>query len=203
MVEGLAAALRGRGHEVATQVGQSRFRCDLALRRPGESEHTVGVFVDSAVHYGNPDLLERYVTQPAIMAAFGWSVALVLARDWYFEPDAVLDRLERLLRSEPPTDEAAPATEQETAAAPPTVGEGSADAPSLVRRLEFTEGNSRKFWQVTCRGSEVVTEFGRIGSKGQTHSKQFPDTGSAAREAHRLTAEKLRKGYQETTESRP
>ncbi len=35
VVDALAAALRARGYEVTTQVGQSRFRCDLALRRPG------------------------------------------------------------------------------------------------------------------------------------------------------------------------
>lgn len=221
VVESLAAALRARGYEVATRLGQSRFRCDLALRQPGEADYTVALFVDSADHYGNADLLERYVTQPAIMGAFGWKVMLVLTRDWYFEPEAVLDRIERLLRAdhapaEEATQEAVPTANAEPPANPPVFADPVSgnedqaappppatatvpDAPVLVRRLEFTEGNSRKFWQVTCRGNEVTTQYGRIGSKGQSHSKLLPDAGSAAREAQRLVAEKLRKGYQETT----
>ena len=82
----------------------------------------------------------------------------------------------------------------------PSNTEAPTDTAVVVRRLEFIEGNSRKFWEVTCRGGELTTRFGRIGSPGQTHSKQLPDAESAAKEAHRLTAEKLRKGYQEITD---
>ena len=226
VIEGLAAALRARGYEITTQVGQSRFRCDLALRRTGEEQYAVGLFVDSATHYGNADLLERYVTQPSIMSAFGWKVMLVLARDWYFESEAVLDRIERLLKVDPHSSGVATESENPVttgsefqraaepghiapvgdtvlekdviASLPPDAG-APVDAAPSVRRLEFTEGSSRKFWEITCRGSKLTTRFGRIGSPGQTHSKQLPDTESAVKEARRLAAEKLRKGYQEIT----
>ena len=159
MTDVLATALRGRGYEVAAQIGQSRFRCDLALRQPGESRYTVGILVDSPAHYGNTDLLERYVMQPATLAAFGWKIMLVLARDWYFEPDAVLDRIERLFHHE--THPAAAAVRAsiagEAADLPPDPGEPvlssapalpaesgypdvATDLPAIVQRLGIYRG---------------------------------------------------------------
>src|SRR5205823_1530504 len=39
----LAAQLRNRGYEVETDVGQSSFRCDLAVRRRGERCYRLGI----------------------------------------------------------------------------------------------------------------------------------------------------------------
>ena len=46
-------------------------------------------------------LLDRDVLRPQLLRAFGWKVALVLTRDWYDNPAAVLDGLERLAGGEP------------------------------------------------------------------------------------------------------
>ncbi len=100
VIEQLAEALRARGHDVGLHVGQSRFRCDLAIRKPGAISYAAALFIDSQAHYSNPDLLERYITQPSILRAFGWKTLLIIARDWYFERDAVLERIERLLQGE-------------------------------------------------------------------------------------------------------
>lgn len=37
--------------------------------------------------------------------------------------------------------------------------------------------------------------FGRIGTNGQTQTKQFPDAARAKREMDKLVLEKVRKGY--------
>ncbi len=163
--------------------------------------------MDSSAHYANADLLERYVTQPSIMAAFGWKINVGSARDWYFEPEAVLERIERLLRVEERAEVEAPA---EVSAAKEDGGAAVAQVepalPTLevpgetavaARRLEFTEDGSRKFWEITCDGCEVTTRFGRIGTKGQTHTKQLASAELAVKEAKKLAAEKLRKGYRE------
>ncbi|MDB6174456.1 MAG: hypothetical protein JWL59_3767 [Chthoniobacteraceae bacterium] len=99
VIEQLAAALRARGHTVALHVGQSRFRCDMAVSKPGGTEYLLGIFIDSKAHYSNPDILERYITQPSILRAFGWKTTLILGRDWFFEPEAVLERIDRLLQA--------------------------------------------------------------------------------------------------------
>ncbi len=177
------------------------------MRQPGASHYAVGIFVDSPAHYANADLLERYVTQPAILAAFGWKVMLVLARDWYFEPEAVIERIERLMHGAASSEPAAEDLPEQADHPPfvPGVSDGqdakadpTAEVPVTTRRLELAEGTSHKFWEVTCRGDEVITRFGRIGSKGQMHAKTFRSPQDAEREMERLAAEKLRKGYTET-----
>jgi hypothetical protein len=91
------AALRARGHAVDEQVGQSRFRCDLALRAPGNGHYALGILVDTATHYENRNVLERYVSRPRILDAFGWQVMQVLAKDWLHAPEAVLEQIEQAL----------------------------------------------------------------------------------------------------------
>src|SRR5439155_22738726 len=53
---------------------------------------------DSEQHCSNPDLMERYLMQPAVLNAFGWRVIVVLAKDWFHEPEAVIQRVERILK---------------------------------------------------------------------------------------------------------
>ena len=105
LVEDIADALRKRGYVVDLDVGQSRFRCDLGVRFDGNSHYQLGVLLDSEGHYANRDLVERYLMQPSVLRVFGWRVALVLTKDWFHEPEAVLDRLERLLKNVPEAEE--------------------------------------------------------------------------------------------------
>jgi hypothetical protein len=98
VVERLAAALRSRGYSVDLNVGQSKFRCDLAVRGNSDSLYQLGILVDTDGHYANPNLLDRYLMQPSILRAFGWRFALVLTKDWYHNLDDVLSRIEKLLQ---------------------------------------------------------------------------------------------------------
>src|SRR5204862_2146649 len=109
--------LRSRGYSVDLNVGQSKFRCDLAVRSSSDILYQLGIVVDTDAHYANPNLLDRYLTQPSILRAFGWRFALVLTKDWYHNPDDVLSRLEKLLEGKEATEEAA-AVEEEPVEAP-------------------------------------------------------------------------------------
>jgi predicted DNA-binding WGR domain protein len=66
---------------------------------------------------------------------------------------------------------------------------------SAHRYLEFVGGNSRKFWEVTVKGTIVYVRFGRIGTKGQTQIKSFDTETAAEHEAQKLIREKVNKGY--------
>lgn len=205
VVAALAAALRARGHAVDEHIGQSRFRCDLGIRDPeGGPHYTLAIQVDTAAQYANPDVFERYVSRPRILRAFGWRTVQVLARDWFHEPNAVVDAVERALREvprplpEPELPPPGPVVAQVSAPAGPPVAEPSAPGapvPEGTRRLEFTEGTSRKFWQVSRQGTDVTVTFGRIGTQGQTQVKAFGTEERAQAEVDKLVAEKLRKGY--------
>ena len=105
VLAGLAEALRGRGVEVEQRSGQSRFRCDLALRLPGDDHHRLAVFLDHVPGADRGEVLEREVLRPALLRSFGWQVCPVLVKDYQQDPAAVVDRLVRRLQGEPPPQE--------------------------------------------------------------------------------------------------
>ncbi|WP_164103206.1 AAA domain-containing protein [Candidatus Laterigemmans baculatus] len=91
--ERLAEALTARGYRVDRAVGQSHFRCDLAVYRQGDDRYRLGILVDTAAYYEQTDLVERDVMRPRLLQAFGWRVARVLAKDWYADPDGVTETI--------------------------------------------------------------------------------------------------------------
>ncbi|MGZ3422838.1 MAG: DUF4132 domain-containing protein [Polyangiales bacterium] len=66
-----------------------------------------------------------------------------------------------------------------------------------MRRFEFKEGTSSKFWEVDVEGSSLTVRFGKIGTAGQTQTKSFPSEGKAESERDKLIKEKTGKGYSE------
>ncbi len=228
VVEGLAAALRQRGYAVDLNVGQSRFRCDLAVRGATDNLYQLGVLVDTDGHYANPNLLDRYLLQPGILKAFGWRFALVLTKDWYHHPDEVVARLEKLLQgqgvetdpeveeiavseesagSKPestvagtsPEDTARPIAPEPLPATQPAPVAAATATPGPVRCFEFIGGSSKKFWEISLSGNSFTVRFGRLGTAGQVQTKKFADETKARREAESLIAEKVKKGYVEKT----
>ena len=105
IVEQLAAALRGQGYEIDLEVGQSSFRCDLAVRRPGDLEYRAGILVDTAAYYRQTDLLERDVMRPNLLKAFGWRIKHVIAKDWYADPSAVMADVQLFIEGNAPDED--------------------------------------------------------------------------------------------------
>jgi predicted DNA-binding WGR domain protein len=66
-----------------------------------------------------------------------------------------------------------------------------------MRRFEFSDSKSNKFWEIDTEGASVITRWGRIGTNGQTKSKEFASTEVAQSEASKQIASKVRKGYAE------
>ncbi|MCW2527614.1 MAG: helicase [Pseudonocardiales bacterium] len=103
IVDQVAIALRARGLEVRSNVGQSAFRCDLALRVIGaDGDFTTAVLVDHRTRLEAQTIDERRLTQPAALRSAGWRVAQVLATEWESHPTDVVDRLVELT-NRPPT----------------------------------------------------------------------------------------------------
>jgi predicted DNA-binding WGR domain protein len=67
----------------------------------------------------------------------------------------------------------------------------------MTQRFEHTDRTSRKFWEVTVRGSAVTVRYGRMGSDGQTQRTEYADRAAARSAAATRIAEKVRKGYRE------
>ncbi|MDB4992718.1 MAG: ligase, partial [Myxococcaceae bacterium] len=94
-----------------------------------------------------------------------------------------------------------PSAAQSAKSAPSAAAAASAGAEETEtmgkRRFEFVEGGSSKFWEVSVDGSSFTVTFGRIGTAGQTKTKDCDDDADAQAEANKLIAEKTKKGYAE------
>ncbi len=181
--------LIARGYEVAEQVGQSDFKCSLAVKRlPEDENYFLAILIDDDQHYRNGNLIEQYYQRPAILQRFGWTVLAVYARDWLHQPRKVM---EQLLTALDPTavdlSGVDPIEKQETVRA------GVYDHLNF-RRMTHT-GNS-SFWEAAIDGNQLVVRRGKTGARGQISLKTFPDAESAGKELDRQEKEQKQKGYQ-------
>lgn len=69
----------------------------------------------------------------------------------------------------------------------------------MSRSFAFTDAGSSKFWEIQRAGIDVTVRWGRTGTTGQTKTKTFGTEEDAVTHETRLIAEKMRKGYAETT----
>jgi uncharacterized protein (TIGR02996 family) len=68
-----------------------------------------------------------------------------------------------------------------------------------MRTFVYSDAKSNKFWNIDLQGASFTVTFGKVGTKGQTQKKDFPDAAKAKQAHDKLVAEKLGKGYVETT----
>ena len=218
----IAAALRAKGHEVHEHVGSASFRCDLAIVDPAGGGYALGVLLDRTAT-ATEAIEERFVFRPGILRAFGWRVIDVPVTSWLRARTPTIERIEQELRrsswelADPdpvagtslfPTPDASHApfaavrdegVDDECVDAAPNADANGDDTPAATGLTEFrlVAGTSNKFWRVGVDGTDLVVEFGRVGTKGQRVVKSFEDEDRARREVNKLTLEKTRKGYEE------
>ena len=70
-----------------------------------------------------------------------------------------------------------------------------------MRRFEFSDDKSNKFWEVEQDGSSLNIRWGKIGTTGQSQTKGFDTEAKAGVAMTKLINEKTGKGYAETTVS--
>ena len=75
--------------------------------------------------------------------------------------------------------------------------------PDASRNLVFRDGSSDKFWTIVRCGCSHTVQFGRVGTDGQTKTKDFSDDAAAEKDFDRLVAQKLKKGYVDAGGSMP
>jgi uncharacterized protein (TIGR02996 family) len=66
-----------------------------------------------------------------------------------------------------------------------------------MRRLEYKDAKSHKFWELAVEGDTYTVRYGKIGSEGQTQTKTCASPAKAAAEADKKLQKKLAKGYVE------
>jgi len=57
-----------------------------------------------------------------------------------------------------------------------------------MRRFEYVGGGSEKFWEIDGAGAEVTVRFGRLGTNGQTQTKDLQTAAAATAHMAKLVA---------------
>lgn len=72
-----------------------------------------------------------------------------------------------------------------------------------MKRYEYDDGKSSKFWEIDLQGEQFTVRFGKIGTDGQTLTKVFGTDEKAKREAQKKIREKTKKGYNLVHDDKP
>ncbi|MFK8003880.1 MAG: DUF4132 domain-containing protein, partial [Polyangiales bacterium] len=70
-----------------------------------------------------------------------------------------------------------------------------------MTRYELSDGKSHKFWAASVDGEELTTNWGRIGTDGQSKTKTLASPEAADKELAKLIRAKTKKGYVLVSES--
>ena len=65
------------------------------------------------------------------------------------------------------------------------------------RELVYMDAKSSKFWNIELDGTSHTVTYGRIGTNGQTKTKEFDSEEKAKKDFDKLVAAKVKKGYVE------
>ena len=66
-----------------------------------------------------------------------------------------------------------------------------------MRRLEYKDAKSHKFWELVVEGDSFSVRYGKVGTTGQTQTKTFASADKARAEGEKKLASKVKKGYVE------
>ncbi|MBW1658286.1 AAA domain-containing protein [Flavobacterium quisquiliarum] len=185
------------GYSTVKNVGQSKFKCHLGIKKTDEDEEFVlGIMIDDHVHYANDDILEQYLLRPEILKNNGWNVCQIYIKDWIENKPRVLKMIGAALKNEYFFEEEeieSLNTDIETI----EVENQNQDLNGNVvfERYLNTSNGSNKFWEISQQDKNIIVQYGRIGTKGQKMVKTFDSEDNAIKEKRKLIAQKLAKEY--------
>src|SRR5262249_55232631 len=64
-------------------------------------------------------------------------------------------------------------------APPPGRVLASAPRETHMRSFQYSDARSHKFWNIDVKGKAFAVAFGKVGSAGQTQTKEFADANKA------------------------
>ncbi len=167
------------GYEVAGPIGQSDFKCSLAVKKkPDDEDYALAILIDDEGHYRNENLIEQYYQRPAILRSFGWKVLSVYAKDWLHQPQKVLEQVLKALGADV-IDKSA---------------EGNkAGAYDHLEFRRLVRGDS--FWEAAVEGVRLIVRWGKTGGRGQIRLVSYSDEASARSALDTQEREQLEKGF--------
>lgn len=181
-------ALENKGYIVHEQIGQSSFRCTLAVKKqPDDKVYCLGILIDDELHYRNSDIVEQYYQRPSILKSFGWKVTTVFAKDWLEDANKVIDRL---------INEIGRASDLAIPQATPVLQETTVFDKEPKPELTFLHSaDGDKFWEISQNNEQLNIRFGKAGTNGQIQVKTFTDANEAEFAKQKLIEDQKKLGF--------
>ena len=107
LAEQIAAELKKRGYAVATNIGRSQFKVDVAIFDKDKADtYCLGILLDGEGYRDTHTTRDREVVQPSVLSALNWQVIRVWSVDWFNNKERVINRIiERLSSSKSDTEQ--------------------------------------------------------------------------------------------------
>ncbi len=100
LVHAIARNLSELGYKVATDVGCSGFRIDLAVVDPEDPEkYLLGILCDGLTYSSAGTANDRVVSQDAVLRQLGWHTHHVWAMDWWENPSKTVNGILKALKA--------------------------------------------------------------------------------------------------------
>jgi len=101
--ESVYTFLVDQGYNVATQVGCSGYRIDMAVRHPNYNGcFAIGIECDGAAYHSARTARERDRLRQAVLESMGWKIHRIWSTDWikdpYSEKRKLVEAIEQALR---------------------------------------------------------------------------------------------------------
>ncbi|WP_186446615.1 AAA domain-containing protein [Neobacillus bataviensis] len=97
--EQVYSQLRNLGYEVATQVGMSGYRIDLAIVHPHDSSrYILGIECDGAMYHSSANAKERDVYRQKFLESRGWTIDRIWSRNWWKNSSAEIERMDQKVK---------------------------------------------------------------------------------------------------------
>lgn len=212
----LKKSLEAKGYLVDENIGQSRFRCTLGVKKQSsDKQYRLGILVDDETHYHNNDLVEQYYQRPSILKAFGWRIMNVYAKDWLEDSERVLRELERVLEGK---DEVGAGGGAGAGGGLVGVAASAGHAGLTGNALDRNPGDHSnsvlaaggaapavpetyispggdRFWAILVTGNQLTIRSGKTDTKGMSQVRTFPTAAEAEAAKQAMVAEKLAEGF--------
>lgn len=180
----LKQALENKGYVVEELVGQSIFKCSLAVRKSTTDLHyQLGILLDDEAHYQNGDLVEQYFQRPAILQSFGWEVISVFAKDWCEAPEHVLHQITSKLEGK--------GAEPSVSVVPDVKTTPQSTSPYT----ELTTADGSRFWRVAQVEKQLHITEGKVGSNGLVQVSTYSSEVEALLKFNNLVEGQLAAGF--------
>ncbi len=200
IAESIAEELRKLGYVVATNVGRSQFRVDVAVeQKENPGKFALGILLDGENYRDTHTTRDREVVQPSVLKGLNWKVMRVWSVDWHSNRKRVIERIIKKLseKSEVSLDKSAPKTfdisneeieEKQTKAIRYTHFEISTDEANSMPDLKLMQNIVATEQPITffhlCRRVTALRQLARITPSLQkmlgAHLKHFYNDGNGA-----------------------